>query len=190
MLCVSFPSLFALIDDKEAWVVDIGTLWLSGVGRDETLVSQEPLMIGRWRRRKASWSGCMGRECTEMWKTWYFGPKQRAESSRSNPSTMLLSRTTDNPSLFPSSCIWSVWVQPKISFFAWEATWGKTLTLDLIQKRGGVLTNRCFLCHEKEKTIDYLLLHCTKTRVLWTLLFTLFEMSWVLPSSVRETLLS
>ena len=46
-LCVSFPSLFALTDDKEAWVVDIGTLWLSGVGRDETLVSQEPLMIGR-----------------------------------------------------------------------------------------------------------------------------------------------
>ena len=32
----------------------------------------------------------MGRECIEMWKTWYFGPKQRAESSRSNPSTMLL----------------------------------------------------------------------------------------------------
>ena len=42
-----------------------------------------------------------------------------------------------NPSLFPSSCIWNVWVQPKISLFAWEATWGKTLTLDLIQKNGG-----------------------------------------------------
>ena len=40
------------------------------------------------------------------------------------------------PSLFPSSYIWNVWVQPKISFFAWEATWGKTLTLDLVQKRG------------------------------------------------------
>ena len=40
-------------------------------------------------------------------------------------------------SLFPSSCIWNVWVQPKISFCAWEATWAKALTLDLIQKRGG-----------------------------------------------------
>ncbi|KAL6315550.1 hypothetical protein AAG906_000853 [Vitis piasezkii] len=38
-------------------------------------------------------------------------------------------------SLFPSSFIWNVNVQPKISFFAWEATWGKTLTLDLVQKR-------------------------------------------------------
>ena len=94
------------------------------------------------------------------------------------------------PSLFPSSCIWNVWVQPKISFFAWEATWGKTLTLDLVQKRGWVLTNRCFMCLEKEETIDHLLLHCSKTRVLWDLLFNLVVVSWVLPSSVRETLLS
>ena len=55
----------------------------------ETLVSQDPLMIGRWRRQKASWGGCMGRKCVVMWKTRCFGPKQRVESSRSNPSTML-----------------------------------------------------------------------------------------------------
>ena len=28
-------------------------------------------------------------------------------------------------SSFPSSCIWNVWVQLKISFFAWEATWAR-----------------------------------------------------------------
>ena len=62
--------------------------------------------------------------------------------------------------LFPSSCIWYVWVQPKISFFAWEATRGKALTLDLVQKRGWALANRCFMCLEKEETTDRLLLHC------------------------------
>ena len=72
----------------------------------------------------------------------------------------------------------------------WEATWGKTLTLNLIQKRGWTLANRCFMCLEKEETIDYLLLHCSKTKVLWDLLFNLFRVSWVLPSSVRETFLS
>ncbi|RVW58237.1 LINE-1 reverse transcriptase-like [Vitis vinifera] len=51
---------------------------------------------------------------------------------------------------FPSSLIWNENVQPKISFFAWEATWGKALTLDKVQKRGWALANRCFLCLENE----------------------------------------
>ena len=31
---------------------------------------------------------------------------------------------------FPSSVAWNAWVPPKVCFFAWEATWGKTLTLN------------------------------------------------------------
>ena len=68
-----------------------------------------------------------------------------------------LALEADCPYLFPSSCIWNVWVQPKISFFAWEATWGKALTLDLVHKRGWVLANRCFMCFENEVTRDHLL---------------------------------
>ncbi|RVW17648.1 Oxysterol-binding protein-related protein 1C [Vitis vinifera] len=34
---------------------------------------------------------------------------------------------------------------PKISFFAWEASWGRVLTLDHLQKRGWALANS-FLC--------------------------------------------
>ena len=46
------------------------------------------------------------------------------------------------------------------------------------------------MCMEKEETINHLLLHCSKIRVLWELLFSLFGVSWVLLCSVRETLLS
>ena len=80
-------------------------------------------------------------------------------------------------------------VQPKINFFAWEATWEKVLTLDQVQKRGRSLANRCFLCHIEEKSIEHLLVHCTKIRILWELLFALFRVSWVLPLSIRKTLL-
>ena len=31
---------------------------------------------------------------------------------------------------FPSNVIWKSCVQPKVSFFGWEVTWGKALTLD------------------------------------------------------------
>ena len=40
------------------------------------------------------------------------------------------------PVSFPSNVIWKACVQPKVSFFGWEATWGKALTLDQLQKRG------------------------------------------------------
>ena len=36
---------------------------------------------------------------------------------------------------FPESIIWSPCVPTKASFFAWEASWGKVLTLDQLKKR-------------------------------------------------------
>ena len=40
-----------------------------------------------------------------------------------------------------------------------------------------------------EGLIDHILLHCAKTRTLWALFFTLFGLQWVLPASVKMTLL-
>ena len=79
--------------------------------------------------------------------------------------------------LFPMKNIWKSSVQTKVSFFAWQASWGKVLTLDQVKKRGWALANRCYFCQVEEESIDHLLLHCEKTRVLWEMLFTLFGVS-------------
>ena len=68
--------------------------------------------------------------------------------------------------LFPSGSIWRASVPPKLSFFAWEASWGKVLTLEQLQRRGYSLANKCFLCLSEVEIVDHLLLHCVKTRVL------------------------
>ena len=90
---------------------------------------------------------------------------------------------------FPMKIIWKPWVQPKVSFFAMWATWGKSLTLNQIQKRGWSIANRCYPCQMHEESIDDILLHCVKTRAWWEVFFTIFGVSCVLPSSVRLTLL-
>ena len=38
--------------------------------------------------------------------------------------------------MFPKNGIWVENVPSKLAFFAWEATWGRVLTLDRLQKRG------------------------------------------------------
>ena len=65
----------------------------------------------------------------------------------------------------------------------------RVLTLDRLQKRGWVMANRCFLCHKSEETIDHLLIHCEKTRLVWMVFLSFFGVSWVFPRSVKETLL-
>ena len=38
--------------------------------------------------------------------------------------------------MFPKKGIWVENVLSKLVFFVWEATWGRVLTLDRLQKRG------------------------------------------------------
>ncbi|RVW27875.1 K(+) efflux antiporter 2, chloroplastic [Vitis vinifera] len=55
--------------------------------------------------------------------------------------------------LFPYDSIWRAYVPPKVAFFAWEASWGKILTLEQLQRRGYSLANRCFLCLSEAETL-------------------------------------
>ena len=48
------------------------------------------------------------------------------------------------------------------------------LILDQLKKRGRSLANRCFLCAEGEETIDHLLIHCSKAKILWDLLLAIY----------------
>ena len=41
----------------------------------------------------------------------------------------------NGPSNFLVAIIWNSWVPPKVSFFSWEATWDKVLTLDHLKRR-------------------------------------------------------
>ena len=91
--------------------------------------------------------------------------------------------------LFPGGSVWRLSAPPKVAFFTWEASWGKVLTLNQLQRRGHFLANRSFLCVSKVETVDHLLLHCAKTQVLWNLLFSLLSVFWILSCSMKETLL-
>ncbi|KAL6342282.1 hypothetical protein AAG906_007496 [Vitis piasezkii] len=80
------------------------------------VVIWDPLAEGR---RQASWGGYMGKECGDV-EDMVFWTKTKS----GNRATILR---------FPQVAFGMC--SPRLAF-CWEATWGKTLTLDLIQKRG------------------------------------------------------
>ena len=92
--------------------------------------------------------------------------------------------------VFPYRRIWMDKVPTKVSFFAWEASWGKILTLDKLQRRGWQLPNRCFLCGYEEESANHILLHCTVTKTIWEITLAIFGVQWVFPETVIEVLLS
>ncbi|RVX12503.1 hypothetical protein CK203_011516 [Vitis vinifera] len=120
-LCKAFPGLFALATSKEAWVNEVWTT--AG-------------------ERKGSWSPCFTRPFND-WEIEEVSVDEEdrvrwMESKDGVFSIKSLYRVLQPVSLvsFPSKVIWNSCVQSKLSFFVWEASWGRVLTLDRLQKRG------------------------------------------------------
>ena len=92
----------------------------------------------------------------------------------------------ENNPFFPAKEVWGSHAPFRTCFFAWEAVWGKIFIVDMLMRRGWSMVNRCILCKENEESADHILIHCGKTRELWTLLLSSFGVMWVFPASVRN----
>ena len=124
-----------------------------------------------------------------LWrKTQFFWKGGRNGQFKIKEAHSLLANPNDTA--FPSRCIWVDRVPPKVTFFSWEATWGKVLTLDRLQKRGLQLPNCCFLCDCEKENVNHILIHCIVVRVLWDIVLGLVDVKWVFPETIREVLIS
>ncbi|RVW77264.1 putative ribonuclease H protein [Vitis vinifera] len=136
-LCESFPSLFSISLSKDAWVSDVWNPDSDGEGW--TLFSQGRLMIGRLRWWSILCSRSKPLGCKGRMKIEWFRRLQRVVISQSSRFILFWSLETLICSLM--IVFWRVNVPPKVAFFAWEASWGKTLTLEQLQRRGYSMAN-------------------------------------------------
>jgi hypothetical protein len=95
--------------------------------------------------------------------------------------------STLSVSSFPWKSIWKVKVPLRVSFFMWTTSLGKNLTSDNLRKRGLIVVGWCCMCKRSGKSID-LLLHYEVSQDLCDALFTLFDITWVMPERVIDLL--
>ena len=72
--------------------------------------------------------------------------------------------------------------------FLWTADWDGILTIDNLVKRNLSLVNWCCLCCCDGETVDHLLLHCKFAHALWSEVFLMFGLQWVMPRMVVSLL--
>lgn len=65
---------------------------------------------------------------------------------------------------------WKTKVPPCIAFFAWEACWERSLTMDRLRSKGRILVNDCYCCLKVGEMCNHLLLWCSTT------LFVVFDL--------------
>ena len=63
------------------------------------------------------------------------------------------------------------WVATKVSFL------GQSINSRSTKRSGKALANRCFLSGKQEETVDHLLIHCSKARILRDLLLAIVGVS-------------
>ena len=74
---------------------------------------------------------------------------------------------------------------PWVAFSAWFASLG-ILTADNFCKRCVLVLDWCYMCKRFGESVDHLLLLCPIAWVLWSLVFCLFSIHWVMPHTVLE----
>jgi len=84
--------------------------------------------------------------------------------------------------------VWQSKVPLWVVFFSWTASLGKILTMDNLLKRHIVVLEWHYMCKRCGESVDHLLLHCPIAYEMWSMVFCLFDIIWVMPQMVMDLL--
>ena len=82
--------------------------------------------------------------------------------------------------------MWRSKVPPRVAFFLWIASLGKILTTENLWYKGVAVVDWCFMCKKSGESVNHLLLHCPIAYDLWSMVWALFGLQWVMPHGVSD----
>ena len=86
--------------------------------------------------------------------------------------------------------MWKSKVPPRVTFFTWTVASRKILTIDNLWNRHIAVKEWCFMCKRCWESVDHFLLQCPIAYELWSMVFCLFGIHWLMLYKVSELLAS
>jgi hypothetical protein len=177
-----FPVLYSIVRNKDATVVD-NLVVHNGVTQWNVLFTRqiqdwEMEMILSFFERLYSTLVRHGQGDRLVWN-----PSKRGLFEARSYYEVLIRK--NGPS-FPWKSIWRVKALTMVAFFVWSTALSKILTHENLRKRNIVVIEWCYMCKKNGESMNHLLLHCEVVCELWSYIFTLFGIEWVMPRTVLE----
>ena len=82
--------------------------------------------------------------------------------------------------------MWRSKVPPRVAFFSWTAPLGKILTTENLWYKGVAVVDWCYMFKKSGESVNHLLLHYPIAYDLWSMVWALFGLQWVMPHGVFD----
>jgi hypothetical protein len=180
-----FPSLFQLARAPEASVADLchfqGTNCVWDIAFNRSVQDWEMEMIDSFMTLLYSSRIRQGVADSLCWT-----PSSRGLFEVRSFYSVLMHPSSQD--YFPWKGVWKAKVPPRVAFFVWTSALGKILTTDNLRKRRVMIQDWCCMCQMSGESVNHLLLHCPVAWELWSVVLTLFGITWVMPRGVGDLL--
>lgn len=137
------------------------------------------LVIGRWRSMEPYFS---------YYHRFSFMMRENVNFSVRSFYQFLVGNMWNRRDYFLATQIWKTLAPQRIAFFAWETGRECILTIDKLMKRSRTVVHGCYLCKRTAETCNHILLWCPLAYEMWTIVYNLLGINWVIAGSVREEL--
>ena len=176
----TFPELYCLSRTKDSSVAEV-MCWASG-RIYWNFHFRHPLQDGEEESFDRFMDTFILQKCGGLVLIRFVGSQQGVEVLRLEIfiffSTLILS--------FPWRLAWQSKVPQRVAFFSCLASLDKILTTDNLFKRRIIVLGWRYMCKRCGEVLDHLLLHCPVAFELWSLVFCLFGLHWVMPHKVIQ----
>ena len=79
--------------------------------------------------------------------------------------------------------MWRSKVPPRVAFFSRTTSLGRILTTENLWYKGVTVVD---MCKKSGESVNHLLLHCPIAYDLWSMVWALFGLQWVMPHGVSD----